>query len=106
MLNYLLVYDSIKLGTVQTQLHSLIKQHKLIVQWSQPFVGAYIIKTNSDIYSLSVSFEEFFTRDINHIICPISIGAAGGILPSNIWDWLGGVVNPASLSLLNALKQN
>lgn len=94
--NYLLSYEAAAAEFMQPQLQSFIKQHKLIAQWSQPYAGLYLLKSDADLPTLVQSFDEFFARRILHIICPISIESVGGILPGYLWHWLTIPVSPGS----------
>jgi hypothetical protein len=88
MFDYLLSYDLATSASIQNQLTSFVKEHKLIYQWSQPYQGLYLIKSSSDVSTLAKSFDEFFARQVLHVVCPISPAWTAGILPLNIWQWL------------------
>lgn len=101
MTSYLLSYDLTTLGDLLPQLQSFIKQHKLISQWSNPYPGLYILKSESDLASIVSTFDEFFARKVLHFICPITVEQAGGILYTNVWEWMSA---PPTNSLGNLLE--
>jgi len=104
MNNYLLAYDLVTLGELFPQLHSFIKQHKLIAQWSQPYHGIFLIKSDADFLTIVQTFDEFLARRVLHFICPISPGTVGGILAGDIWEWLKAPPH-SGLGLLAYLQQ-
>jgi hypothetical protein len=103
--DYLLSYDVAAAAEMYPQLFSFVKEHKLIEQWSQPYNGLYLLKSQSDITTLSLSFDQFFARRVFHVISSISPLWVGGILPADIWNWLK--ASPAATAdLLEFLKQH
>jgi hypothetical protein len=88
MTDYLLSYDVAAAAEMFPQLSSFVKGHKLIDQWSQPYNGLYLLKSPSDLLTLTHTFDEFFARRVFHVLVPITTPWIGGILPANIWEWL------------------
>lgn len=105
MTDFLLSYDAAAAIDMHPQLSSFVKEHKLIDQWSQPYNGLYLLKSQSGLVSLAHSFDGFFARRVFHVICPISAPWVGGILPENIWEWLR-ANPPATSNALELLKAN
>lgn len=99
MASYLVTYDPLTSAHMHEQLIAFVKNNKFITQWSQPFVGCFLIKTDTQKLILFASFREFFGDKILHVVTPIVPSDLGGILPQNIWEWL----NQPEISPLSSL---
>jgi len=96
MASYLLSYDYLSTFSIQEQLLAFVKANRHIIQWSQPYLGLFLLKSDTDLQTLAVGFREFFSGK-SHIIVLIEGGSAQGIMPTYVWDWMN-QPQPSALS--------
>lgn len=95
MNNYALAYDVIAALGMSNQLAAFVKDNRNILQWSQPFSGLYLLKSEASLATLIESFQGFFGYNVGHFITPIQPMTSGGILRQEIWTWLNAPVSPS-----------
>ncbi len=107
MNSYALCYDAFAAFSMSEQLAAFVKENRHITQWSQPFHGLYLLKSDAALVTLSGSFQTFFGQKVPHFLTVTGPALSGGILPQEIWAWLNAQVPPtgglAPAGLLNAL---
>jgi hypothetical protein len=99
---YILSYDFSTASNLHTQLVAFVKSNRNVTQWSHPFVGCFILKSEAGLPALVESFGEFFGGRTLHVVAPLIGQQTGGILPLYLWDWL----NEPQISALSGLLGN
>ena len=85
---YVLSYDFTTSSSIQIQLSAFVKSNRHITQWAHPFIGCFILKSDSGLLALVQSFDEFFGGNTLHVIAPLVAEQVGGILPLYLWEWV------------------
>ena len=102
MASYLLSYDFTTTAPLRDQLLAFVKANRLVTQWSHPYMGLYLLKSTTDVWTLAASFQEFFTKQHSHIIVPLDGDNSQGVLPTSVWNWINA---PEASPLANYLGQ-
>lgn len=89
MKTFLLSYDPMPTSVRANQLLAFIQENRRIVTYYAPFLGAYVLKSNSSVFDLQQSFMGILDRSL-FIIVEIPAGGAGGTLPVNMWPFVNG----------------
>lgn len=97
MANFVLIYDAISAAHLHEQLIAFVKANRNVTQWSQPFVGCMLLKSDAAPVLLQSSFGEFFAGKTPHLIAPFEASQTGGLLPQYLWNWLN-QTQPSALS--------
>ena len=72
MNKYLLSYNVAPVAAMQTHLVAFVKENRHIQQWSHPYYGLFLLKSDSDFTTLAVSLRSFFTDANSHMLVPIN----------------------------------
>lgn len=102
MPSYILSYDVTTAGNIHQQLVAFVKANRSVTQWSHPYIGLYLLKSNQDLQTLARSFNEFFDGKTLHLITAITGEQSQGSLPPYVWEWLN---QPEPVGLGSLLSQ-
>lgn len=106
MAEYIVSYDVYRSSGISEQLLAFVKENRNVDQWSQPYHGLFLIKSNADLMTITESFRSFFGSNVGHFITPTSVHTSGGILPEEIWNWLRTDHNTLSALLTRYSESN
>lgn len=84
---FTLSYDPISPSPSGPQLQAFIKEHRLIEEWYQPFLGTYIFKSSQSAATLKASFDPMFASTA-YLISIAQPAQMTGALPPSIWAWI------------------
>lgn len=88
MASFLLNYDVSPVASMQAQLVAFVKENRHVRQWSHPYPGLFLLKSDAEVWTLAASFRSFFTDVNSHIVVPVDSNATQGIMPPYVWEWL------------------
>lgn len=103
MASYLLNYDVGPIAAMHPQLLAFVKENRHVKQWSHPYPGLFLLKSDAGATALASSFGSFFTVANSHLLVPVDLASAQGIMPIYIWEWLA-LPEQAPLGLLGHLR--
>lgn len=92
---FILTFDGVEMNNVIVQLYAFVQSNALTYQFSSPYLGTIFIKSNSDLTTLSYSYNSFFNGR-HFLLAEIDPDQTAGRQLANVWNWLN---NPAPLPL-------
>lgn len=94
MNNFILSYNPMAQFPSEGQLITLLRINRHVLQYHQPFVGTYLLKSYDTAYVLNESFKGIFEH-VPYMLTQVNSAFASGSLPQDVWNWLNfGTVPP------------
>jgi hypothetical protein len=87
MASYILTYDVSTSFRIHDHLTAFVKANRHVTQWAQPFMGCFLLKSDTGILPLNASFAEFFGGKTLYMIAVVNPEQTAGLLPQAIWTW-------------------
>ncbi|PZU07652.1 MAG: hypothetical protein DI606_16350 [Sphingobium sp.] len=94
MNNYLLSYNPYGFTPTEGQLLNHVKVNRFIVQYYQPFIGTYVLKSEQTAVVVTESLKGLFEQS-PFMVTQLFSHLTGGTMPQEIWHWINHGYMPA-----------
>ncbi len=84
---YILSYNPFSDKIQTSQLVTIVRDSRKIIEWHMPFAGTIFLKSNETLSSLVESFSSIFAGS-EYVISPAQPHQMNGALNVHVWYWM------------------